>query len=113
MSDLTDCQRNGWQFLLGSCMIRYEVYPFFSPDYSAAPRLPPAGGGGSSQGSKNLKLEDFDTGDVSLMSLIDLHIIQLATSNFSNENKLGEGGFGPVYKGVLHDGKEIAVRRMS
>ncbi|KAG6515126.1 hypothetical protein ZIOFF_025511 [Zingiber officinale] len=31
------------------------------------------------KGSKNLKLEDFDTGDVSLMSLIDLHIIQLAT----------------------------------
>ncbi|XP_050286198.1 G-type lectin S-receptor-like serine/threonine-protein kinase CES101 isoform X2 [Quercus robur] len=36
-----------------------------------------------------------------------------ATSNFSTENKLGEGGFGPVYKGKLLDGKEIAIKRLS
>ncbi|KAH9748226.1 cysteine-rich receptor-like protein kinase 10 [Citrus sinensis] len=36
-----------------------------------------------------------------------------ATQHFSDENKLGEGGFGPVYKGVLADGKEIAVKRLS
>ncbi|KAG5020579.1 hypothetical protein JHK87_016434 [Glycine soja] len=36
-----------------------------------------------------------------------------ATRNFSSENKLGEGGFGPVYKGTLIDGKEIAVKRLS
>ncbi|XP_030972478.1 G-type lectin S-receptor-like serine/threonine-protein kinase CES101 isoform X2 [Quercus lobata] len=36
-----------------------------------------------------------------------------ATSNFSTENKLGEGGFGPVYKGKLPDGKEIAIKRLS
>ncbi|KAL6343059.1 hypothetical protein AAG906_017871 [Vitis piasezkii] len=33
--------------------------------------------------------------------------------HFSNDNKLGEGGFGPVYKGTLSDGKEIAVKRLS
>nr|XP_018684746.1 PREDICTED: receptor-like serine/threonine-protein kinase SD1-8 isoform X3 [Musa acuminata subsp. malaccensis] len=29
------------------------------------------------------------------------------------ENKLGEGGFGPVYKGKLEDEQEIAVKRLS
>ncbi|CAL9060462.1 unnamed protein product, partial [Musa banksii] len=36
-----------------------------------------------------------------------------ATSNFSIESKLGEGGFGPVYKGKLEDEQEIAVKRLS
>ncbi|KAI7747278.1 hypothetical protein M8C21_022652, partial [Ambrosia artemisiifolia] len=33
--------------------------------------------------------------------------------NFSDSNKIGEGGFGSVYKGVLEDGKEIVVKRLS
>uniref|UniRef100_A0A803LL29 Uncharacterized protein n=1 Tax=Chenopodium quinoa TaxID=63459 RepID=A0A803LL29_CHEQI len=37
----------------------------------------------------------------------------VATSNFSITNKLGQGGFGPVYKGKLEDGQEIAVKRLS
>ncbi|KAL5837536.1 hypothetical protein ACOSQ3_014705 [Xanthoceras sorbifolium] len=36
-----------------------------------------------------------------------------ATKSFSIENKLGEGGFGPVYKGKLPDGREIAIKRLS
>ncbi|CAL4992084.1 unnamed protein product [Urochloa decumbens] len=36
-----------------------------------------------------------------------------ATNNFSEENKLGQGGFGPVYKGRFHDGLEIAVKRLA
>ncbi|KAG9454356.1 hypothetical protein H6P81_007260 [Aristolochia fimbriata] len=36
-----------------------------------------------------------------------------ATRNFSTANKLGEGGFGPVYKGKLSKGQEIAVKRLS
>ncbi|XP_058072839.1 cysteine-rich receptor-like protein kinase 15 isoform X1 [Magnolia sinica] len=47
------------------------------------------------------------------LPLIDLITIQAATNNFSDENKLGEGGFGPVYKGMLSNGKEIAVKRLS
>ncbi|KAE8686674.1 putative Cysteine-rich RLK 29 [Hibiscus syriacus] len=44
---------------------------------------------------------------------IQLGILQAATRHFCEENKLGEGGFGPVYKGILPDGKEIAVKRLS
>ncbi|XP_058071191.1 G-type lectin S-receptor-like serine/threonine-protein kinase SD1-13 [Magnolia sinica] len=36
-----------------------------------------------------------------------------ATENFSLANKLGEGGFGPVYKGRLPGGLEIAVKALS
>ncbi|TYI77539.1 hypothetical protein E1A91_D06G147200v1 [Gossypium mustelinum] len=44
---------------------------------------------------------------------IKLDILQAATTNFCDENKLGQGGFGPVYKGTLADGNEIAVKRLS
>ncbi|KAK8368358.1 hypothetical protein V6Z12_A01G035200 [Gossypium hirsutum] len=33
--------------------------------------------------------------------------------NFRHTKKLGQGGFGPVYKRTLDDGKEIAVKRLS
>ncbi|XP_025801712.1 cysteine-rich receptor-like protein kinase 10 [Panicum hallii] len=36
-----------------------------------------------------------------------------ATGDFSDENLLGKGGFGPVYKGILADGAEIAVKRLA
>ncbi|XP_039164579.1 class V chitinase isoform X3 [Eucalyptus grandis] len=39
--------------------------------------------------------------------------LRAATDNFSSENKIGEGGFGPVYKGKLPKGREIAIKRLS
>ncbi|XP_022880112.1 G-type lectin S-receptor-like serine/threonine-protein kinase At4g27290 [Olea europaea var. sylvestris] len=51
--------------------------------------------------------EDMD------LPLFNLATIFLATQNFSVNMKLGEGGFGPVYKGTLEDGKNIAVKTLS
>jgi len=36
-----------------------------------------------------------------------------ATNNFHCDNKLGEGGFGPVYEGTTKDGGKIAVKKLS
>ncbi|CAL5390587.1 unnamed protein product [Camellia sinensis] len=47
------------------------------------------------------------------LPLFDLTVIADSTNNFSINNKLGEGGFGPVYKGILEGGQEIAVKRLS
>ncbi|XP_065865643.1 cysteine-rich receptor-like protein kinase 44 [Euphorbia lathyris] len=43
----------------------------------------------------------------------DIETLQIATNHFSPDNKLGEGGFGAVYKGKLPDGRTVAVKRWS
>ncbi|KAJ6893324.1 G-type lectin S-receptor-like serine/threonine-protein kinase RKS1 isoform X1 [Populus alba x Populus x berolinensis] len=42
-----------------------------------------------------------------------LSTITAATNNFSLDNKLGQGGFGSVYKGLLANGMEVAIKRLS
>ncbi|XP_019152576.1 PREDICTED: G-type lectin S-receptor-like serine/threonine-protein kinase At4g27290 [Ipomoea nil] len=47
------------------------------------------------------------------LPIYDQSTISRATNNFSEINKLGQGGFGAVYKGALDGGEEIAVKRLS
>uniref|UniRef100_A0A0E0JPL8 non-specific serine/threonine protein kinase n=1 Tax=Oryza punctata TaxID=4537 RepID=A0A0E0JPL8_ORYPU len=47
------------------------------------------------------------------LPLFDLEMIFDATDRFAANNKIGEGGFGPVYLGRLEDGQEVAVKRLS
>ncbi|XP_008226742.2 PREDICTED: uncharacterized protein LOC103326305 [Prunus mume] len=65
---------------------------------------------------KNIREKNFDfefgNEDLELITF-DLATVSRATDNFSNNNKLGEGGFGPVYKGILIEGQDIAVKRLS
>ncbi|CAH8389991.1 unnamed protein product [Eruca vesicaria subsp. sativa] len=57
-------------------------------------------------------VKDSKIKDAQLFQL-DIDTIRLATSDFSPNNHLGEGGFGAVYKGVLDSGEEVAVKRLS
>uniref|UniRef100_A0A0R0EMG6 Uncharacterized protein n=2 Tax=Glycine max TaxID=3847 RepID=A0A0R0EMG6_SOYBN len=43
----------------------------------------------------------------------NFNTIQVATEDFSDSNKLGQGGFGAVYRGRLSNGQMIAVKRLS
>ncbi|XP_025015077.2 G-type lectin S-receptor-like serine/threonine-protein kinase RKS1 isoform X1 [Ricinus communis] len=46
------------------------------------------------------------------LAIFSHRTILAATNNFSAANKLGQGGFGSVYKGQLANGQEIAVKRL-
>ncbi|KAF9672490.1 hypothetical protein SADUNF_Sadunf11G0047700 [Salix dunnii] len=56
---------------------------------------------------RELKGLDLKTGSFTLRQL------KAATENFNSANKIGEGGFGSVYKGELADGTIIAVKQLS
>ncbi|GLJ54940.1 hypothetical protein SUGI_1179480 [Cryptomeria japonica] len=45
--------------------------------------------------------------------LFNLENIKTATRSFHEDNKLGEGGFGSVYKGTMPNGVQIAVKKLS
>lgn len=57
-----------------------------------------------------------EQGDIQMVEagnmVISIQVLRNVTDNFSEENILGSGGFGVVYKGELHDGTKIAVKRM-
>ncbi|XP_010455742.1 PREDICTED: putative cysteine-rich receptor-like protein kinase 39 [Camelina sativa] len=55
----------------------------------------------------------YSDSDGQQMLRFDLGMLLTATNEFSPENKLGQGGFGTVYKGTLFNGKEIAVKRLT
>ncbi|KAM5586349.1 hypothetical protein ABKV19_005324 [Rosa sericea] len=56
---------------------------------------------------QDLKGVDLQTGKFTLRQ------IKTATNNFDIANKIGEGGFGPVYRGLLSDNTAIAVKKLS
>ncbi|GAB2210605.1 hypothetical protein Droror1_Dr00015874 [Drosera rotundifolia] len=73
----------------------------------------------SKKGKTNKKYNELATpnGDMEFTTIdslqYDFGTLQAATNNFSDENKIGEGGFGSVYKGILPNGLDIAVKRLS
>ncbi|CAN4083843.1 unnamed protein product [Withania somnifera] len=89
--------KKGGRIIGPLCNFRYETDQFFHVAFDSPP---PAGTLG------------YDISEVESLQY-DFPTIRAATDNFSNANKLGQGGFGPVYKGKLPNGQEIAVKRLS
>ncbi|KAL5839712.1 hypothetical protein ACOSQ4_012320 [Xanthoceras sorbifolium] len=65
------------------------------------------------EGSRNFSGENKNKDKLQDLPLFEFEKLATATNNFHSNNKLGEGGFGPVYKGILEDEREIAVKRLS
>ncbi|XP_050237128.1 receptor-like kinase TMK4 [Mercurialis annua] len=61
-----------------------------------------------SQSSGDSDRKMFEGGNV----VVSMEVLRQVTNNFSEDNIIGRGGFGVVYKGELHDGTKIAVKRM-
>ncbi|KHM99461.1 Putative receptor protein kinase TMK1 [Glycine soja] len=66
------------------------------------------GGGGTGVFSTTSSVQHLEAGNM----VISIQVLREVTNNFSEGNILGRGGFGTVYKGELHDGTKIAVKRM-
>ncbi|XP_023748859.1 cysteine-rich receptor-like protein kinase 44 isoform X2 [Lactuca sativa] len=102
--------RIGGSTLLPMCNFRYEIYRFFNgstmliPSPPTLPVSPPP--------VQPPPAETMDIGTVESLEY-NFSTIKAATNDFSEDNKLGKGSFGAVYKGKLGDGLEIAVKRLA
>ncbi|KOM49884.1 hypothetical protein LR48_Vigan08g071100 [Vigna angularis] len=126
-------QKLGWFIWSGTCMIKYDDQMFYLlNNQSSSSRESDKHGGrkrskilimsfsvmGSTTLLYGIRLSSFHKIQTEEMLNTDLPIIPLitilqSTDNFSEASKLGEGGFGSVYKGILPDGRQIAVKRLS
>ncbi|GFZ20090.1 leucine-rich repeat protein kinase family protein [Actinidia rufa] len=62
----------------------------------------------SQSSAGNSSIQVYDGGNVAIL----VEVLREVTNNFSEDNILGRGGFGVVYRGQLPDGTQIAVKRM-
>ncbi|RID78494.1 hypothetical protein BRARA_A01318 [Brassica rapa] len=112
--------KQGTRILRPICFFRWELYTYstasFAANFTVAsshPPLPPVVVPQAADNQDNT----IDTADSDIStphsSQYDFKTIEVATNKFSRSNKLGEGGFGEVYKGMLSNGTEVAVKRLS
>ncbi|XP_074581277.1 G-type lectin S-receptor-like serine/threonine-protein kinase B120 [Curcuma longa] len=70
--------------------------------------------GGAASVSDSIRITDeSNEEELSELQLWSFDSVLFATKEFSDSELIGEGGFGPVYKGTSFDGQELAVKRLS
>ncbi|KFK26013.1 hypothetical protein AALP_AA8G191500 [Arabis alpina] len=133
----------GGRLLMPSCSSRYEIFKFYNETPFTAPLPRPGKGRNSSviiiavlvpiaalfllfvlvykfRAKRRKKFYEreplsTDRDDISSAGALqfDFKAIEAATDKFSTSNKLGQGGFGEVYKGTFPSGIQVAVKRLS
>ncbi|KAF1889786.1 hypothetical protein Lal_00025115 [Lupinus albus] len=93
------------------------IHPLHSGSDNEGVKITVAGSSVSVGGvSENQTMGGSEAGDIQMVEagnmVISIQVLRNVTDNFSEKNILGQGGFGTVYKGELHDGTRIAVKRM-
>ncbi|GAB4837914.1 hypothetical protein Ancab_027440 [Ancistrocladus abbreviatus] len=69
-------------------------------------------GSGRSKASAPSSLVSVEVQNIGWGRWYSLKELEIATRGFSDENVIGEGGYGIVYKGVLDDGSVVAVKNL-
>nr|GEY14948.1 putative receptor-like protein kinase At4g00960 [Tanacetum cinerariifolium] len=67
----------------------------------------------SNKESQEKEAEDLGNITAQEQKVFSFETLVAATTNFHPNNKLGQGGFGPVFKGKLENGEDIAVKKLS
>ncbi|XVF18248.1 hypothetical protein REPUB_Repub11eG0004900 [Reevesia pubescens] len=100
-------------FLLWSWMAKHRGRKHKSKQMKLIFNKGKAVGKGNILTSDNVVEQNLIEVKLQQVPLFNFEELASATNNFHFTKKLGQGGFGPVYKGTLEDGKEIAVKRLS
>ncbi|CAJ2675522.1 unnamed protein product [Trifolium pratense] len=107
-----DCckDKKGGRVVRPSCSMRFETNFLFYESTAPSPPPPSTTNKTSSQAQ-----EDNEDDEIEICESLRFNFdtIRDATNDFVESNKLGQGGFGIVYKGRLSTGQEIAVKRLS
>ncbi|XP_028753431.1 putative receptor-like protein kinase At4g00960 isoform X4 [Neltuma alba] len=107
----------GGRIIKLSCNVRYENFRFYDVAVvdslsSSPPAASPSNTSSPQADQPEAKDDDDEIKPIESLQF-NFNTIRLATDNFSIANKLGQGGFGSVYKGKLPNGQDIAVKRLS
>ncbi|XP_029126520.1 putative receptor-like protein kinase At4g00960 [Cajanus cajan] len=135
--------KRGCRIMKPSCDVRFENYAFYQQATAIDPPPPPTNNTSQQESSNTVliviavtvptvvlvllitlcqylrkwkakkKIEDEDEIKIVESLQFNLETIRVATDDFSDSNKLGQGGFGAVYWGKLSSGQMIAVKRLS
>ncbi|KAG4975015.1 hypothetical protein JHK87_031836 [Glycine soja] len=120
LSNIQGClpNTNGRAIDPSGCFMRYSETPYFADNQTTDISLfLKQGPGGSMRkwvtiGGGLAAAYTLGATELKAVTKYKYSDLKAATKNFSEKNKLGEGGFGAVYKGTMKNGKDVAVKKL-